>query len=164
MSASKQLNLCWANTNHTNKVRKCISTCVQQNPPMPAMTQNVIQHVLNKPFPCQRRQNASQQISHMPSRTQNISQLVLTKSYPMPAKTQIVSQLVLNKQLPCHHGQKMHLNMGWTKPSHASDDTKSISTCVEKTYHMPTKTICISTCVDQTHHMLEKTQKGSQLV
>jgi hypothetical protein len=39
-------------TPNANEVRRCTSTCVVQTPAMPARTQNVSQHVLNKPLHC----------------------------------------------------------------------------------------------------------------
>ena len=47
------LNICWPNPSYAIEGTKCISTCVDQLHPMPARIQNVYQHVLTKPIPCQ---------------------------------------------------------------------------------------------------------------
>ena len=47
-------NMCGPNLSHACEKPKCIATCVDQNTPMPARTQNVSLHVLTKPYPCQR--------------------------------------------------------------------------------------------------------------
>ena len=47
------LNLCWPNPSHTREDTKYISTCVYQNHPMSARTQNSSQLVLTKPLTCQ---------------------------------------------------------------------------------------------------------------
>ena len=43
-------------------------------------------------------------------------------------------QHVLTKPLPCQRGHKMHLKICSTNPSHASEDTKGISKCVDQTH------------------------------
>jgi len=47
------LNTCRPNRSHAREELKCISTSVDQTPPMSARTQNVSQCVLRKPIPCQ---------------------------------------------------------------------------------------------------------------
>ena len=86
----------------------------------------------------------------MPARTQNASQPALTKpnyasqnttciktcveqTPPMSARTQNASQHVLTKLIKSQQRLKMHFIMCWPNPSHASQDTKCISTSVEQT-------------------------------
>ena len=77
-------------------------------------------------------------------------------------------------------GHKMHLYMCSPNPSHASKDTKYISTCADQTYLFESKdtkcicwtnasnaredTKCIQTCVVQSHLMSARTQNVSQHV
>ena len=58
----------------------------------------------------------------------------------MPASPQSASVYELNKIPQCQRGQKLHLNMHWPKPSHASEDKKCISKCVGKNQPMPART------------------------
>ena len=120
--------MCWQNASLAREDTKCFSTCVDRNP-------------IKTPRP------------------KWISKSV-EETKPMPAKTQIVSQYELNKPLLWQRGNKMHLNLCWTNPSidcnrhnwhksyrnlcwtnhpHVSEDTKCISTCVDKTQHMPAR-------------------------
>ena len=72
----------------------------------------------------------------------------------MPVRTHNASQHVLKKPLICQRGHKIYLNMCWPNtrklarteihrlmcwpnPSHASEDTKYISRCVDYTPSMP---------------------------
>ena len=75
--------------------------------------------------------------------------------YCMPANTQIISKSVLNKPVSFQEELKMRLNLCWQKnitagttvenkgklcwpsPSHASGDTKYVSTCVDQTHPLP---------------------------
>ena len=43
----------WPDPSHASENTKCIPSFVDQTHPMPARTQNVSQHVLTKPLPCQ---------------------------------------------------------------------------------------------------------------
>ena len=128
--------------------------------------------MLTKPITCQRVKTICfstclDQTPHMLGRTQNIS------------------QRVLNKQNISQQRHKMHLNICWPNPSHASGaqnasqhKTKPI-TClrrhhmllpsiqysyVDKTQPMPAKTKCTSTRYEQTNHMQARSQKVSQHV
>jgi len=74
----------------------------------------------------------------------------------MPASTQNASQYVLNRPLVYQQRHKMLLNMCWARTnsenkkihliicwsnvSHATEDTKFISTCVYQTHPMPART------------------------
>ena len=121
------LNLCGLNPSHAREVKKYKSSCVDQTNPMPERTQNASQPVLPKPFPCQRGQN--------------------------------VSQHVLTNPIPCLGGHKMHLNLWWPNLSHVSGDTTYISPS-----HASEDTTCISSCVDRTPHMPTRTKNASELV
>ena len=78
------LNMRWPKPSHASEDTKCIIpcndqthpmitnawediksilTCVDQTHPIPARTPNVLEHVMTKPFPCQRRQKLSQHAS-----------------------------------------------------------------------------------------------------
>ena len=87
----------------------------------------------------------------MTARTKNTSQHVLTKHAnentkcisiyvyqipPMPTRPQNASQHVLAKHISCQRGHQMHLNLSCLNPSHASEDTKCILTCVDQTTPM----------------------------
>ena len=131
---------------------------------MPARTQNASQHVLTKPVSTQ---NVSQLVLiklvlcqrghkiylnlwwpkhyHASEDTKFISTCV-GQTHPMPAKPQNVSQLVLIKLLPCQRALKMYRNKCWRNSSHASEDTKYISNCVDQTYPMPAKIKCVNMC------------------
>jgi hypothetical protein len=100
----------------------------------------------------------------------------------MSARTQNVSQLVKIKPIPCQRQHKMHLNMCRPYPSlpggtqkasqhvspnssHASDDTKCLSSCVDQIpFHASEVRKCISTCFHQTHTMPARTQNIPQHV
>ena len=102
---------------------------------------------------------------------------------PILPRAKNISQLVLIDQNPnIKRRDKMNHYMSWAKPSHASVDIKSISTCVEQILscqrgykmnlnmcwpnpsHGYEDTKCISTCVDQTHPMPARTQNIFQHV
>ena len=107
----------WAKPSHASVDIKSISTCVEwPKPEHKAKRQNVSLHELSKIIPCQRGHkeylNFCRTNPSIPERIQNESQHVLTES------------------LWCLRGYKMHLNMCWPNSSHASGDTKCISTCV----------------------------------
>jgi hypothetical protein len=148
------LNMSCPNTLET----KCVSTCIDQTPPMPARTENAFQHVLTKPLPCQ--------LGH------KIISTFVDQTPAMPRRTQNASQHVLTIPIPCQRRQYMHLKMCWPNPSNASEDTKFFSTCVDKTQpmtawtlHVLTKQItCISSCADQADSKPARTQNASQIV
>ena len=134
------LIMCWPNLSHANDDTKSISTdktlslswaqnisqhVLTKINPVPARTLNVSQNVLTNP------PNVSQHCCQTPpiaARTQNASQLLLTKPLKCQKKSQKVYQNMLTK--PCQRGQKMYFNMCRQNTSHASRDTKCISTCV----------------------------------
>ena len=62
----------------------------------------------------------------------------------MRAMTQNVSPLVLTKLIPCQRVHKMYRRMSWPIPTHASEITKSISTCFGQTHNMPVRAQNIS--------------------
>ena len=123
-------NICILNPSNASDYINCKSAYVDQAYPTPARIKNCNSIPVDQNFT-------------MLERKQIISQLVLN----MPANTQNASQLVLTKTLWCQRGQKRQLNMCWTNPSHASEDTN-----------------CFSTCVDQTHTKQVGTQNVSQHV
>ena len=88
-------------------------------------------HMLTKPLPC-----------HW-GHKMYLNICLLTP--PMPERTQNACHPVLTTHLPCQRGHKMKLKMCWPNPSHASEDTK-----------------CVSTCVDQTPPLVARTQSASQ--
>ena len=121
------LNLCWTNHPHVSENRKYISTCVDQTYPMPA------QHLCWTK--CQWRHkmylNLCWPNNSDASEDTKCNSTCVNQTPSIPARTQNVSQLVLTKHFPCQRGHKMHLNMCRPILSHASEDTKCISTCVD---------------------------------
>ena len=111
----EHLNMCWSYLSHASNEEKCISSFVDQTHSMPAKICNESQHVLNKPISC-------------PSEH---------KTPPMTPTTQNESQHVLRKPIPWQRGNKMYLNLCWPKPSHASIETKCMSTVFSK--HLPSQ-------------------------
>ena len=113
---------CWPNTSHAvNDTKciwasvfqiyniKCLSTCVDQTPPMPTRHLN-----MRWPKPA------------------CASQLVFTQSHSMLARTQNALQHVLTKPLICQREHKMYLNSCSLNPSNVSETAKCISTCLTK--------------------------------
>ena len=163
-------NLCWPNPTLASENIKCISTYVDQTPPMPgrtqdasqlvdqthpmpARTQNVCQPVLIKPILCKGINKIHLNICWPnPSCASMIIKCILTlveekcistcvdQTHPMPSRTQNASQLVPSKSNPCQRLHKMHLNMCWPNPSHASEETKWISICDNQTNPRPAST------------------------
>ena len=125
------LNMCWPNLSHASKETKCISTCADQTPPMPAKKQNLSQYKFKiNPFLANEDTNCiSTYVDHI---------------HPTKARTPNVSQLVFIKPISLQRGQKLYFNMSWSNPSHASEDTKCISTCIDKTPPMPARTQYLS--------------------
>jgi hypothetical protein len=95
--------------------------------PLLARTGKASQHVLTKHLPCHR------------GNTKYISTRV-DKTPLMTARPQCVFQLVLTKPILCQGKHKMHLNARSSNPSNASEDTKSITTCVGQTHLRPART------------------------
>ena len=133
---TKSISTCFTKHTHANDDTKCISTCVDQTPPKPARSENATQHVLNKPITYKRGYKIHQ--------TLRGHKMHLNKG--------------LTKIIPCQRGRQMHLNMCRPNPSHACEDTKCISTCVDKTHLMLARTQNVSTCVDQTHRLPSRTK------
>ena len=110
--------------------------------PMPVRTKNVSE--------------CDDQTPALPAVTQNESQHVLSKRIPWKGSTQNVSEHVFIKFLLCQRGNKMHPNMCWPNPSHASKDWKNISTCVQKIRPMKSMT------QNSFQHVLTKTLSCQQ--
>jgi hypothetical protein len=128
------LNMCWPNPSHASEDVKSISTCVDETPPIPARTPNASQLVLIKTLPCQWGLKMYLNIcwpnpSHA-SEDRKCNSTCVEQTPTMAARTQSVSQHVLTKSLP-QNGHKMHLNLCWPNTTHASENTKWISTCVD---------------------------------
>jgi hypothetical protein len=136
------LNMCWPNPFHKSDHTKYISICVDYSPLMPTSTGNASQHVFTSL--CQRSQKIHLNMcwpspSHASENTKFISTCV-DHTYPKLARKQNVSQLVLTKPHPYQRGNNMYLKMCWPNASHASEDQKYISTCVDKIPPMPRRT------------------------
>ena len=142
------LTLCWQNRSHAGEDTKFISSCVNQNHPKPAHTKNASHLVTTNP-------------------TQVSEDIKSIQSHTMPARTQNVPLHVMTKPIRCQRVHKKYLNLCWQNKSHASEDTKCISTCVEPTLHMPmisknifqhvlTKPSDASTCSNTSQHVLTK--------
>jgi hypothetical protein len=131
-------NLCWPNSSLASEDKKCISSSVDQTPPMPAKTQNDSLHVLTKHIPCQGGHKMHFNMCW--------------PTHPRPASTQIAYQ-----ENPTHASKD---NLCWPNPSHFSEDTKYISTCVDQNQPHPREdTILILTCVEQSPLLLARTHK-----
>ena len=134
--------MCWPNPSHASEDTKCISTCVDQTPPLVARTQSASQHMLTEFSPCQRGQKMNlamwwPNLSHASEDKKCIS-LYLTNPIQASEVTKCISTSI--EQNPSYQrGQKMHLYMCWPNPSHASEDTKCIATCVDKTPPLPVR-------------------------
>ena len=157
---TKCITTCVANASNTSEDTKCLSECHDQTLALPAVTQNA-SHVLSKRIQCQwgitkRVSECVDQTSAMPARTQNASQYVLSKHIPRKGSTQNLSEHAFIKSLLCQRGHKMHPNMCWLNPSHASKDWKYILTCVQKI--RPTK----SMTQNAFQHVLTKTLSCQQ--
>ena len=144
-------NLRSANQSNAREHTKFIETWVDQTQPMPARRENAFQHVMTKPLPWQRGYNMYlnkcwPNSSHDSKDTKCISTCFDNKP-PKSARTQNVSQLVLTKPLPCKRWHKIFLNMWWPNPTHASEETRSISTPL---LHASTDSNSIATRIDQT--------------
>ena len=126
-----------ARTSVAIQKKKGISTCVDQSPHMPAITQQAYQHAKSNPLICQRRHKTNLNMCWpnppLSARAGNPSQHVLNKTAPMRARTQTVC---LHKPLQWKHWRKTYLNWCRPNPYHASEDKKRISTCVEKIHFM----------------------------
>ena len=133
------LNTWWPNRFHPTEDTKCISTCIDQTPPMPARTQNTSQHVLTKPSHDREDTKCRPKTSHASEDTKFTS--TLCRHNPSQAgEDKNASQLVLTKSLPWQRGHKMYLDLCWPKPSHACEHTICISTCVDQIPFIPART------------------------
>ena len=133
---------------------------VDQTHQVPARKQNLSQLALTIPIPCQ-WEHKMYSIICLPNPSYDTEDkkciwTCVEKTHPMPARTQNVSQLVLNKAVPCQRGDrvylnlcwpisrqrghKMYLNLCWPNITHASEDPKCISTCVDQIPPMPART------------------------
>ena len=138
---------------------------------MPTMTQNISQLVLTKHIPCQRGQKINLHLcspitSHASEYTKSISTCV-DQPHSLPTSSQNSTQYVKTKPILNLLGDKMHLSMWWTFPSHASDYRNPSQPVLTKPIHASENGKCTSTCVDQTqplptnrpntsHHVLNK--------
>jgi hypothetical protein len=126
-------NMCSLNPCNDSRYTKCISTCVEQTPPMPSRTQNVFKLVLTNPFHESEDKKGNStcydQTHQMPAGTQNVTQQVWTihmqyqrghKTYNnmcllnpsfKPAMHENASKHVLSKPSPMPARNKMHINM-----------------------------------------------------
>ena len=133
-----------------------MSTCVDQTHSMLARTQNAFQHVLTKSLPCQRgnKMNLNMwwpNLSKASYYTKCTSTCV-DRTHSMLARTQNASQQVLTKPHICQREHKInlnscpmtvrtqkYLNICLPNPVHASEDTSTISTCVDESHPMPAR-------------------------
>jgi hypothetical protein len=114
------LNVCWRKRGHKMYVNVC-----WPNPFHDPEDIKSISTCVDETYP-------------MPARTQNASQNVMTKSMPCKRAHQIYITTCV-KVTSCQQGHKIYLNLCSTYISHAWEDTKYISTCVEQTPPMPAR-------------------------
>ena len=122
--APPMIDLFWQNPSYDSEHKKFIYTCVDQNQPWIARTRFL---------------TCFDHTTRMPAITQNPYQHVF-QIPPHATETQNAYKHALTKPLPCQRAHKKHLNMCWRNPTHASEETKCISTCVDQS----------PTCDDQT--------------
>ena len=127
-------NKCWPNSSHASEDTKCVSTCVDKSPlkvmrtrnvsklvfkPLQLGTQNISQHVLTKPVPCQRehKMHLILHIKPIPStaNTQNVSQNLMTKPLFCQQVDKMCHEDIRN---PCQRGSKIYIKNCWLNPSH----------------------------------------------
>ena len=125
-----------------------ISTCVEQSLRMPAITQYAYQLVFNKSNTCQLAHKLHLYMSWTKSLNASEAKRCIStcidQNHPMPARTKNASQHVLTKHAseytkfistnvdqinPFQREHKMNLNLRWTEPSHACENTICFSTC-----------------------------------
>ena len=133
----KMHHMCWANAYNASEE-----------------SQNVSQNVLTKPLQCQRGHKMllnmcwpnpfHGKVAHKfylnmrlssPYSASEDTKCILTcvdQILPMPARTENISQHVFKKSVQWNRWHKMHFNMCWPKPSHASKDIRFISTCFDQ--------------------------------
>ena len=138
------INICWPKHSYASEDLKYITTCVGQTPSIPERTQNISWLVLTKTLPCQQEHKMNLNMCWpIPTLATDDTKYNSSCDYqitPMSAKTQNVSRFILTKFLPCHQWHKIYLNVCWPNSSHASEDTKCISTCVHQSPEMPVRT------------------------
>ena len=98
------INMGWLNSLHASDDTKCISTCVDQTHTMPVRTQNVSQHLLTKPNPCQRgrkmKLNMCWPITTHASEDAKCISTRIDQRNPMAANSEYASQHVMTKPIP----------------------------------------------------------------
>jgi hypothetical protein len=112
------LNLWWSKPSYAREYIKYNSTCVDQT---------LICQLEHKIY----------RISYW---GQKCISTCLHQTPHMPSRSQSATQIVSSKNNPCQQKHKIYLNMCWTNPFQASEDTNYITTCVEKTYPIPGRT------------------------
>jgi hypothetical protein len=129
---------------HASKATKCIWTFVDQTYTIQSRTQNESQLLWSKSISYQREHkmhlNNCWPVPYPASEYIKCVWTCFDQTPHMPARTQKVSKHVLTKPLLCQRGHKMQPNLCWPKLSHASDDTKCISICVDENHSMPART------------------------
>ena len=101
------LNMCWPNPSHDSEEKEYISTCDYQTVPMTASTQNECEYT-------------------------NWICTYVDQTNPMSVRTKNASQKLFIKPLTCQRRHKVHLNLLWRNRSHATENTKCISTYVDQ--------------------------------
>ena len=136
MIRQNYFNMYRPNTSNAIEDTKCISTFVDQTPPIPSRTQNLSQHVLTKPILCQQEHKIYlkmrwQNKSHCSEDIKYIS-IGVWQTPPMPAMIQNVSQNILINPILYQRGHKIYLNMSGTNPYHGSKNSKCIQHVLTK--------------------------------
>jgi hypothetical protein len=133
---------------YANNNTKCISTCVDQKPPFPALTESPSQHMFNKPSPTSEDTkciSAHDDENHpLPAKTQIVTQPIkkrtkfistwVAQTSHTSTITQIVSQHLLTKHYHANEGTK------YIETSHTSEDTECVSTRVDQATSLPPNT------------------------
>ena len=124
---TKYISTCVHQTPEMPWISSCISRCVNLTHLMPMRTPNTSQHVLIKPLPCQREHKTYRNMCCPNTFLANVDtkfiSICVDHPHHIPAGKQNVCQHVLAKPLQRQGRQKMHLNICWPNPYHASEDT-----------------------------------------
>ena len=126
-------NFCWTNPSYAREDTNFVSTCVDQTYPMPASTQNVSQHELNKAIPSHWGHNMYRNIClPNPSDDRDNSKCNKTCWPNSTHASQMLkcsedTKLVLKKRIPFMQEHKMHLKMWCPKSSQASKVQQNVS-------------------------------------
>ena len=127
--------MCWPNPSHASEGTECISTCIGKTPPGSTRTDNASQHVFNKSIPCQRGHkiypNLCRPNSIHASEDIRCISTCLDQTAPIPERIQNSIWVDSTAPMPARKHKK-HPNTSWPNPSHANEDSKCISTCVEQ--------------------------------